>query len=78
MPKRTLCLEFQDFFSYLRKGFNTLTRKISTSAFTQSRKNLSPDVFNGMNQVLVDEFYTDNEERVNLWNGFRLLAIEAV
>ena len=76
MPKRTLCLEFQDFFSYLRKGFNTLTRKISTSAFTQSRKNLSPDVFNGMNQVLVDEFYTDNEERVNLWNGFRLLAID--
>lgn len=76
MPKRTLCLEFQDFFSYLRKGFNTLTRKISTSAFTQSRKNLSPDVFNGMNQVLVDEFYTDNEKRVNLWNGFRLLAID--
>ena len=76
MPKRTLCLEFQDFFSYLRKGFNTLTRKISTSAFTQSRKNLSPDVFNGMNQVLVDEFYTDNEERVNLWNSFRLLAID--
>jgi hypothetical protein len=76
MPKRTLSLELQDFFSYLRKGLNTLTRKITTSAFTQSRKNLSPDVFNGMNQVLVEEFYTDNEERVNLWNGFRLLAID--
>jgi len=76
MPKRTLCLEFQDFFSYLRKGFNTLTRKITTSAFTQSRRNLSPDVFNGMNQVLVDEFYSDNEERVNLWEGYRLLAVD--
>ena len=76
MPKRTLCLELQDFFSYIRKGYNTLTKKISTSAFTQRRKNLSPDVFNGMNQVLVDEFYTDNEERVNLWEGYRLLAVD--
>jgi hypothetical protein len=69
-------LELQDFFSYIRKGFNTLTKKVTTSAFTQSRKNLSPDVFNGMNQVLIDEFYSDNEERIRLWEGYRLLAID--
>jgi hypothetical protein len=51
-------------------------KKVTTSAFSQSRQNLSPDVFAGMNQVVIDEYYTDNEERVSLWKDHRLLGVD--
>jgi hypothetical protein len=75
MPKRTLSIELQSFFSYLRRGVGHFVG-ITTSAFTQSRQKLSPDVFVGINGVIIDEYYTDNDERVTLWNGYRLLSID--
>ena len=75
MPKRTLSIELQSFFSYLRRGVGRFV-SITTSAFTQSRQKLSPEVFVGINGVIIDEYYTDNDERVTLWNGHRLLSID--
>ena len=75
MPKRTLALELHSFFSYLQKKLNKAIN-ISSSALTQSRQKLSPDVFEGMNHVLLQEYYTDNDERIKLWKGHRLLAID--
>jgi hypothetical protein len=49
---------------------------ISSSAFTQSRQKLSPDIFIGINDVLINEFYSDNEQRVELWENHRLLSID--
>ena len=75
MPKRTMSIELQSFFNYLRRGVGRIV-SITTSAFTQSRQKLSPDVFVGINGVVLDEYYTDNEERVTLWEGHRLLSID--
>lgn len=75
MPKRTLVLELYSFLSYLKGRINKV-KDISASAFTQSRQKLSPDIFVGMNQVLLQEYYTDNQERIKLWKGHRLLAID--
>ena len=75
MPKRTLSIELYSFFSHIGKGIGRAI-SITTSAFTQSRKKLSPDVFEGINQVILEEYYTDNDERVSLWNGYRLLSID--
>jgi 3-methyladenine DNA glycosylase AlkC len=33
-------------------------------------------VFVGIRDVIVGEYYSDNEERVDLWNGFRFLGID--
>lgn len=75
MPKRTLAIELHSFFSYLKEKINKVI-DIPASAFTQSRQKLSPDIFVGMNQVLLQEYYTDNQERIRLWKGHRLLAID--
>lgn len=75
MPKRTLSIELHSFFSHIKKGLGQVV-SITTSAFTQSRQKLSPDVFVGINQVIVEEYYTDNDERIALWNGHRLLSID--
>ncbi|MFD2292198.1 transposase, partial [Mariniflexile gromovii] len=37
---------------------------------------IKPEVFKHLSQTLTDEFYTDNEPTIKLWNGFRLLAID--
>lgn len=76
MPKRTLCLELRDFFAHMEKGRSNIVNKITSSAFTQRRQQLSPDIFPDMNRILTKEYYTDNVERVKLWEGFRLLAID--
>ena len=76
MPKRTLSLELCSFFSYLKGRISGVVTNVTTSAFTQRRQNISPEVFVGMNQVITDEYYSDNEERVSLWNGHRLLGVD--
>jgi hypothetical protein len=73
MPKRTLCIELRDYFAYIGNSI----RNATTSAFTQRRQQILPEVFPAMNQVLLNEFYTDNEERITKWKEeFRLLAID--
>jgi hypothetical protein len=47
---------------------------ITKSAFVQNRMKVSPLAFKHLIDAVNDEFYTDNDERVKLWNGFRLLA----
>jgi Transposase DDE domain len=51
-------------------------KTFTKSAFVQYRKKIKPDIFKGLSKVIVDEFYTDNELGVKLWNGFRLLAVD--
>ena len=49
---------------------------ITKSAFVQNRMKVSPKVFKHLLHAMNEEFYTDNDERVKLWNGFRLLAVD--
>jgi len=76
MFKRTLAVELNSFFEYVKFKINPCFRGITTSAFTQSRQKLSPEVFVGINEVLTKEFYTDNELRVKLWKKHRVLSVD--
>ena len=76
MPKRNLSLELHNFLNLMHKRCKLSFNRVTPGAFTQSREKLRPEVFLGLNQVLLDEYYTDNNERVTLWKGFRLLAID--
>lgn len=76
MPKRTLALELHDFFEKMSSHFQISFQKITPSALTQSRNKLSPEVFVGIRDVILTEYYSDNEERVDRWKGFRLLGID--
>lgn len=46
------------------------------SAFVQYRQKINPETFKHLSSRLIDEFYTDNDDSIKLWHGFRLLAVD--
>lgn len=70
--RKSLALEI---FNFVK---NIKIKSFSKSAFVQCRKKINPLVFKGLSQVLTAEFYTDNDESVKLWKGFRLLAVDGL
>jgi hypothetical protein len=68
--KQTLQKELTHFI----KQFSSKDTGITKSAFSQSRLKLKPEAFIELNDVLIEEFYTDNDEL--RWFDFRLLAID--
>lgn len=71
--KKSLSLEIENFTSLLK---NECSYRFSKSAFVQARKKVKPEVFDKLSSVLLNEFYTDNDVAIKLWNGFRLLAVD--
>jgi len=74
---KSLSLEIENFVKHVRSviGFNSFSI-FTKSAFVQCRSKISPEVFKHLSNKLIDEFYTDNDESIKLWNGFRLLAVD--
>ena len=72
LVKKSLQIELHSFMQVASGKHKT----VSNSAFNQARMKIKPELFKhfitGMNQ----EFYSDNDERVKLWNGFRLLSCD--
>lgn len=73
LARKSLQLELSSFMKlFSAKG----SMNITNSAYHQNRMKIKPDLFKGLLKRLNEDFYTDNEERVKLWNGFRLLACD--
>jgi hypothetical protein len=74
---KSLSIEIENFVSHIKRDCGLIHFKSFTkSAFVQYRKKIRPEVFKKLNAMLVDEFYTDNELGIKLWNGFRVLAVD--
>lgn len=71
--KKSLSMEIDNFTSLFK---TTPKSKFSKSAFVQARKKVRPEVFDKLSQMLLSEFYTDNDVAVKLWKGFRLVAVD--
>lgn len=71
--KKSMRIELTNFFERIGKG---ALNAISNSAFCQARMKIKPDLFRYLLDKLNSEFYTDNDERVKLWHGFRLLGCD--
>jgi hypothetical protein len=67
-------MEIENFLSLFKNHFNI--KAFTKSAFVQYRKKIKPEVFRYLSDVIVNEFYTDNESGIKLWKGFRLLAVD--
>lgn len=75
--RKSLTLEIENFVTHLKKDCGVVNfSSFTKSAFTQCRKKIQPAVFKRLNTILVDEFYSDNDLGIKLWNGFRVLAID--
>jgi len=77
MVRKTLSVEIEHFVKLLRNEAKELSaQQYTKSAFTQYRKKIKPEVFKKLSQGMTDEFYSDNEDSVELWNGFRMLSVD--
>lgn len=74
---KSLSIEIENFVSFIKNRIGLVDIEYFTkSAFVQCRKKIKPEVFKYLSDNLVEEFYTDNDESIKLWNGFRLLAVD--
>lgn len=67
-------MEIENFISLFKNIFNI--KVFTKSAFVQYRKKLKPEIFQHLSDVIVQEFYSDNELGVKLWNEFRVLGVD--
>ncbi len=74
LSTKSLSLEIENFVKLF--GIPLNIKSFTKSAFVQYRKKIKPEVFKDLANAIVDEFYTDNEPGVKLWNGFRLLGVD--
>ncbi len=74
--RRTIQLELNSFFKELSGSISSSKQKFTSSAFVQSRKKLSPDLFFDLNSLITSEYYIDNDEKVKLYKGLRVLATD--
>ena len=74
---KSLSVEIANFISFIKYNMpGASIHGITKSAFVQYRKKIKPEVFKSLSDSLIEEFYTDNDESIKLWNGFRLLAVD--
>lgn len=74
LAKKSLSIELEFFFARINKNEGTETESCSKSAFSQARKKLKPEIFEDLNKELLKEYYSDNDDRVKRWNGYRLIG----
>lgn len=74
LSRKSLSLEIENFVKLFKTPLNI--KLFSKSAFVQYRKKIKPNIFKDLAKAIVNEFYTDNELGVKLWNNFRLLAVD--
>ena len=67
-------MEIENFVSLFKNHFNI--KAFTKSAFVQYRKKIKPEVFRHLSDVIVNEFYTDNDSGIKRWKGFRLMAVD--
>ena len=74
---KSLSAEIENFIHFVSQNIKEKEIVCFTkSAFVQCRKKIKPEVFKYLSDSLIEEFYTDNDESIKLWNGFRVLAVD--
>ncbi|WLD24979.1 hypothetical protein NU10_06270 [Flavobacterium dauae] len=72
--RKSLSLEIENFISFFKQQ---AFPKFTKSAFVQARRKIRPEVFKHLSALLLAEFYIDNDDAIQLWKGFRLLAVDS-
>jgi len=72
LPKRNLSIELQELFDTINLSGQSATK----AAFTLQRSKLLPYFLETWNKLLVDCFYHYYGEKIKLWRGFRLQAVD--
>jgi hypothetical protein len=75
--RKSLAIEIDGFVRHLNgRLFSGSTRRFTPSAFIQNRKKINPEVFKHLSDVIIDNFYTADNDSLTYLNGFRILAVD--
>jgi len=75
--RRSLAIEIDGFVRYLNERFSSgSARHFTTSAFIQNRKKIDPAVFSHLSGVIIENFYTPDNDTLSYLNGIRVLAVD--
>lgn len=76
--RRSLAIEIDGFVRYLNEHFSFgNARSFTSSAFIQNRKKIDSAVFSHLSNVIIENFYTTDNETANYLNGIRILAVDS-
>jgi hypothetical protein len=75
--RRSLAIEIDGFVRYLNERFSSgSTGHFTSSAFIQNRKKIDPAVFSHLSGVIIDNYYTTDNDTISLLFGIRILAVD--
>lgn len=74
--RQNIQIELNAYFNSIKSAVSKKVVSFTSSAFVQSRKKLKPDLFYDLNAFITNDYYIDNDERVKLYKGHRLLGID--
>jgi len=74
---KSLSVEIDNFIGFIKQNIKEKeVEDFTKSAFVQYRNKIKPEAFKYLSDNLIQEFYTDNDESIKIWNGFRLLSVD--
>jgi hypothetical protein len=75
--RRSLAIEIDGFVRHLNERLSSgSTKHFTSSAFIQNRKKIDPAVFSHLSGVIIENFYTADNETLICLNGIRILAVD--
>lgn len=75
--RKSLVVEIDNFMQYLNSKIDSESiQNFTSSAFVQKRKKIKPEVFKYLSQVIIDNTYSDRNDDIKRFNGFRILAVD--
>ena len=74
--RKSLAVEIDGFVRFFNDKFSAGISHFTSSAFIQNRKKINPDVFKHLTAIIIDNFYTPDNEDLKLLRGFRVLACD--
>jgi len=74
--RKSLVVEIDGFIRHLNDRLSTGMSRFTSSAFIQNRKKISPEVFKHLSSVIIENFYTPDNEDLKLLGGLRVLACD--
>jgi hypothetical protein len=74
--RRSLVIEIDGFVLHLKGVSSDNNQRFTASAFIQNRKKISPEVFTHLSGVIIENFYTAENDALKHFHGFRVLAVD--
>lgn len=75
--RKSLAIEIDNFLCHFDpESASKNARSLTTSAFIQNRQKIDPELFRHLSAVTVENFYTLENDNIQLFKGFRILAVD--